>query len=45
MFFLDGIFFEQVNDAKTVSIRNFNENIMEDQRVSISMVCSTVSSI
>ncbi|XP_060671694.1 uncharacterized protein LOC107423368 isoform X1 [Ziziphus jujuba] len=27
-----------VNDAKTVSIRNFNKNIMEDQRVSISMV-------
>ncbi|XP_024451307.1 tricin synthase 1 isoform X1 [Populus trichocarpa] len=28
----------QVNDAKTVSIRSFNKNIMEDPRVSISMV-------
>ncbi|CAK7348587.1 unnamed protein product [Dovyalis caffra] len=27
-----------VNDAKTVSIRSFNKNIMEDLRVSISMV-------
>ncbi|KAF5177484.1 Caffeoyl-coa o-methyltransferase [Thalictrum thalictroides] len=27
-----------VNDPKTVSIRNFNRNIMEDKRVSISMV-------
>ncbi|XP_017255183.2 uncharacterized protein LOC108224929 isoform X2 [Daucus carota subsp. sativus] len=27
-----------VNDAKTVSIRNFNQGIMEDERVSISMV-------
>ncbi|XP_034709857.1 O-methyltransferase MdmC-like isoform X1 [Vitis riparia] len=27
-----------VNDARTVSIRNFNKNIMEDKRVSISMV-------
>ncbi|KAJ8898745.1 hypothetical protein K2173_004969 [Erythroxylum novogranatense] len=27
-----------VNDAKTLSIRNFNENLMEDERVSISMV-------
>ncbi|XP_017978172.1 PREDICTED: O-methyltransferase MdmC [Theobroma cacao] len=27
-----------VNDAKTVSIRNFNRNVMEDKRVSISMV-------
>lgn len=27
-----------VNDPKTVSIRNFNKNIMEDKRVSISMV-------
>lgn len=27
-----------VNDAKTVSIRNFNRNLMEDTRVSISMV-------
>ncbi|XWS31939.1 hypothetical protein CRYUN_Cryun23aG0118500 [Craigia yunnanensis] len=27
-----------VNDAKTVSIRNFNRNLMEDKRVSISMV-------
>lgn len=30
--------FEQVNDAKTVSIRNFNADLMEDKRVSISMV-------
>lgn len=30
--------FGQVNDAKTVSIRNFNKTIMEDSRVSISMV-------
>ncbi|KAK6260447.1 hypothetical protein SCA6_014921 [Theobroma cacao] len=29
-----------VNDAKTVSIRNFNRNVMEDKRVSISMVPS-----
>ncbi|GMP43851.1 hypothetical protein CsSME_00013052 [Camellia sinensis var. sinensis] len=27
-----------VNDAKTVSIRNFNRSVMEDKRVSISMV-------
>ncbi|PSS23496.1 Caffeoyl-CoA O-methyltransferase [Actinidia chinensis var. chinensis] len=27
-----------INDAKTVSIRNFNRSIMEDKRVSISMV-------
>ncbi|XVF33043.1 hypothetical protein REPUB_Repub17cG0134300 [Reevesia pubescens] len=27
-----------VNDAKTVSIRNFNRNLTEDKRVSISMV-------
>ncbi|KAK9293136.1 hypothetical protein L1049_021122 [Liquidambar formosana] len=27
-----------INDAKTVSIRNFNKNLMEDKRVSISMV-------
>lgn len=27
-----------VNDAKTVSIRNFNKKLMEDNRVSISMV-------
>ncbi|GLT51344.1 hypothetical protein SLA2020_247610 [Shorea laevis] len=27
-----------VNDAKTISIRNFNKNLMEDKRVSISMV-------
>ncbi|CAI9103687.1 OLC1v1002218C1 [Oldenlandia corymbosa var. corymbosa] len=27
-----------VNDSKTISIRHFNQNIMEDQRVSISMV-------
>ncbi|GAV80954.1 Methyltransf_3 domain-containing protein [Cephalotus follicularis] len=27
-----------VNDAKTVSIRNFNEGLMEDKRVNISMV-------
>ncbi|PON67288.1 O-methyltransferase [Parasponia andersonii] len=27
-----------VNDAKTASIRNFNKSLMEDQRVSISMV-------
>ncbi|KAK0580567.1 hypothetical protein LWI29_003575 [Acer saccharum] len=27
-----------VNDAKTVSIRNFNKNLMEDERVNISMV-------
>ncbi|GFY93552.1 S-adenosyl-L-methionine-dependent methyltransferases superfamily protein [Actinidia rufa] len=26
-----------INDAKTVSIRNFNRSIMEDKRVSISM--------
>lgn len=32
-------YFEQVNDAKTISIRNFNKTIMEDKRVSISMVC------
>ncbi|XP_031251119.1 uncharacterized protein LOC116109005 isoform X3 [Pistacia vera] len=28
----------QVNDNKTISIRNFNESLMEDKRVSISMV-------
>ncbi|KAL6196716.1 hypothetical protein ACLB2K_032330 [Fragaria x ananassa] len=28
----------EVNDAKTVSIRNFNADLMEDKRVSISMV-------
>ncbi|KAJ6710197.1 CATECHOL O-METHYLTRANSFERASE DOMAIN-CONTAINING PROTEIN 1 [Salix koriyanagi] len=28
-----------INDAKTASIRSFNKNIMEDPRVSISMVC------
>ncbi|VVA31928.1 Hypothetical predicted protein [Prunus dulcis] len=28
----------EVNDAKTVSIRNFNTSIMQDKRVSISMV-------
>ncbi|KAL1206270.1 Tricin synthase 1 [Cardamine amara subsp. amara] len=27
-----------VNDAKTISIRNFNKNLMDDKRVSISMV-------
>lgn len=27
-----------VNDPKTISIRNFNEKLMEDKRVSISMV-------
>ncbi|GKU87818.1 hypothetical protein SLEP1_g2155 [Rubroshorea leprosula] len=27
-----------VNDAKTISIRNFNKNLMEDKRVSTSMV-------
>ncbi|XP_071931960.1 uncharacterized protein [Coffea arabica] len=27
-----------VNDAKTISIRNFNKNLMEDERVSTSMV-------
>ncbi|ESQ43875.1 hypothetical protein EUTSA_v10006151mg [Eutrema salsugineum] len=27
-----------VNDAKTISIRNFNENLMADERISISMV-------
>ncbi|CAH2063154.1 unnamed protein product [Thlaspi arvense] len=27
-----------VNDAKTISIRNFNEKLMDDERVSISMV-------
>lgn len=36
----DGVcFFKQINDAKTASIRSFNKNIMEDPRVSISMVC------
>ena len=34
---------EQVNDAKTVSIRNFNKSLMEDQRVSISMVSLILS--
>lgn len=29
---------QMVNDAKTISIRNFNKNLMEDERVSISMV-------
>ncbi|KAH9731122.1 S-adenosyl-L-methionine-dependent methyltransferases superfamily protein [Citrus sinensis] len=28
---------QMVNDAKTISIRNFNKNLMEDERVSISM--------
>lgn len=28
----------QVNDAKTVGIRKFNKKLMEDKRVSISMV-------
>ncbi|XP_072969021.1 uncharacterized protein [Typha angustifolia] len=28
----------QVNDPKTVSIRNFNKKILEDERISISMV-------
>ena len=28
----------QVNDNKTVSIRNFNQQLLEDKRVSISMV-------
>uniref|UniRef100_A0A1J3ER10 Tricin synthase 1 n=1 Tax=Noccaea caerulescens TaxID=107243 RepID=A0A1J3ER10_NOCCA len=27
-----------VNDAKTISIRNFNKKLMDDQRISISMV-------
>lgn len=27
-----------VNDAKTISIRDFNKNLMQDKRVSISMV-------
>lgn len=27
-----------VNDAKTISIRNFNKKLMDDKRVSISMV-------
>lgn len=27
-----------VNDVKTVSIRNFNKRLLEDKRVSISMV-------
>ena len=27
-----------MNDAKTISIRNFNKKLMEDERVSISMV-------
>lgn len=31
---------KQVNDAKTVSIRNFNQRLTEDDRVSISMVSS-----
>ncbi|KAL0330159.1 UNVERIFIED_CONTAM: O-methyltransferase MdmC [Sesamum radiatum] len=30
-----------VNDSKTVSIRNFNRNLMEDSRVSISMALKT----
>ncbi|KAK4389009.1 putative caffeoyl-CoA O-methyltransferase 2 [Sesamum angolense] len=30
-----------VNDSKTVSIRNFNRNLMEDNRVSISMALKT----
>jgi predicted O-methyltransferase YrrM len=28
----------QVNDPKTVSIRNFNRKLLEDKRISISMV-------
>ncbi|XP_073106293.1 uncharacterized protein [Elaeis guineensis] len=28
----------QVNDPKTISIRNFNKKILEDERISISMV-------
>lgn len=32
------ILFKQVNDAKTMSIRNFNKQLMEDNRVTISMV-------
>ncbi|MCD7459915.1 hypothetical protein HAX54_042296 [Datura stramonium] len=30
-------FLIRVNDTKTLSIRNFNENLMEDNRVDISM--------
>lgn len=36
LFFL--IYLEKVNDVKTVSIRNFNKHLLEDKRVSISMV-------
>ncbi|OMO64145.1 O-methyltransferase, family 3 [Corchorus capsularis] len=33
-----------VNDAKTVSIRNFNRSLMEDNRVSISMMLKMLAS-
>ena len=35
---LDLMYYVQVNDPKTFSIRNFNQKLMEDKRVSISMV-------
>lgn len=39
------LFLVQVNDSKTLSIRNFNRKLMEDDRVSISMVCRQTSLI
>lgn len=35
---LDIMYNVQVNDPKTISIRDFNQKLMEDKRVSISMV-------
>nr|KYP59001.1 putative caffeoyl-CoA O-methyltransferase At4g26220 family [Cajanus cajan] len=35
---LDLMYYPQVYDPKTISIRNFNQKLMEDKRVSISMV-------
>lgn len=33
------MYYLQDSDSKTTSIRNFNQRLMEDKRVSISMVC------
>jgi len=35
---LDLMYYLQVYDPKTISIRNFNQKLMEDERVNISMV-------
>lgn len=34
----DLLYYLQVHDPKTISIRNFNQKLMEDERVNISMV-------